>query len=310
MWLAGEGPGLPGLRVVAETAAETAAQAEAEAETPEPAHGRWLGSAGTTRRLLTEARQQLAIRREFPRSLHWLGQSQASSHRGCFHWAAGQQHWPAVVPHDRETVAAWLLPSARGCADSDLRGGTWYLPLLAEAAAPAETTGTAETSGTAGPMLHRGLAMGLGAAHADDRLAAVDALLVLAARGRLDGGLLGRELAELVRLGTVKPSRLAESVRTTAATGAYATTWSVLADALPGLLAAQTPPRGLGDVLAVAADCVERCGPAPTEAEIPGLAALAGRGGSSRLVAAASRLMAALQQGGEHSTPNTAENIQ
>jgi hypothetical protein len=345
VWLAGEGPDLPGLRVVAATAgsarsdkteAETGAETEAgtEAETepaperPEPAPGRWLGSDGTTRRLLTEARQQLAIRREFPKPLHWLGQSPSSSRRGCHHWTVGQQHWPAVVPHDRETVAAWLMPGARGCAYSDLRGGTWYLPLLAEAATPADTTGTASTAGpvgtastaeSAGPMLHRGLALGLGAQHADDRLAAVDALLVLAARGQLDGGRLGRELAALVRLGKVKPNRLAESARTTAATGAYATTWSVLVDALPGLLAAKTPPRGLGEILAVAADCVERCGTAatapttPTEArttEIPGLAALAGRGGSSRLVAAASRLVIALQQGGEHSTPNTVENIQ
>ncbi|MCX4824847.1 DUF6493 family protein [Streptomyces sp. NBC_01142] len=286
--------------------------------TTEPAEA---ATTGTTRRLLTETRERLAIQRAFPRPLRWLGRPHSVSHGCCYH-STGRQHWTAVLPHDRETLATWLLPGVRACAEDDQTGGTWCLPLLAEAGGPA------------GPALHLALATGLGARRAEDRLAAVDGLLVLAARGQLDGGRLGRLLSGLVVPGTVKPNRLAESARTAAATGAYATTWSVLAAALPGLLTGDVPARGLGEILAVAADCVERCGaglsgwgsagavpsatdvdtdadPVSDTAEIPGfsaLAALAGRGGSSQLVAQASRLVAALHHGGEHSTPETAKS--
>ncbi|WP_142215881.1 hypothetical protein [Streptomyces sp. SLBN-118] len=110
----------------------------------------------------------------------------------------------------------------------------------------------------------------------------------------------------------MKPNRLAESARMAAATGAYATTWSALAGALPGLLTARTPSRGLGELLGVAADCVERCGTAAVFSVglegIPGLAELAARRGSSQLIAQASRLLKAMNQGAEQSTPQTARN--
>jgi hypothetical protein len=128
----------------------------------------------------------------------------------------------------------------------------------------------------------------------------VDALLVLAARGQLDAGRLGADLGQLVRRGAVKPLRLAESIRTAAATGAYATVWAVLRDALPILLAdlategaSTTPARGLGDLLAVAAECAERSG---ARGEFPHLSQAAGRRGSSTLVTQARRLRTALTQ--------------
>ncbi|MCY0922759.1 hypothetical protein OS965_32235 [Streptomyces sp. H27-G5] len=133
------------------------------------------------------------------------------------------------------------------------------------------------------------MATGLGSRHAEDRPGAVDALLVLAGRGELDAPLIGRDLAELVGLGTVKANRLADSARTAAATGAYATTWTLLAGAIPALLARDAaPPPGTGELPAVAADCVERCRPAAPDPE--GLAVQASRPGSSRLVAQARRL--------------------
>jgi hypothetical protein len=97
----------------------------------------------------------------------------------------------------------------------------------------------------------------------------------------------------------VKPLRLAESIRTAAAaTGTYATVWSVLRDALPVLLAdlatdgmSGSPARGLGDLLAVAADCAERSG---ARDDLAHLAQTAGRSGSSKLVAQARRLRIAL----------------
>jgi hypothetical protein len=95
---------------------------------------------------------------------------------------------------------------------------------------------------------------GLGARHAQDRLAAVDALLVPAARGGLDTDRFGADLGQSVRHGAVKPVRLADAVRTAAATGANATIWGVLRQALPIPLAdlttgtAASSARGPGEL--------------------------------------------------------------
>lgn len=72
----------------------------------------------------------------------------------------------------------------------------------------------------------------------------------------------------------------------------------MLAAALPALLAYEQAPRGLSDLLSVAAECAERCGAVAAE-PIPGLAALAKRGGSSQLVGHAARLQAAWEKGSE-----------
>jgi hypothetical protein len=144
------------------------------------------------------------------------------------------------------------------------------------------------------------VAYGLGARHEEDRLAAVDALLVLAARGQLDAAVLGTDLGQMVRDGVVKPLRLTDSLRTAAATGANATIWGLLRHILPPLLgdlAAGGPDgqaarsRGLGELLAVAAECAERSG---ARGELPHLAGAAARRGSSRLVTQARRLQGAL----------------
>ncbi|MER7579298.1 DUF6493 family protein [Kitasatospora sp. NPDC097691] len=179
-------------------------------------------------------------------------------------------HWFAMLPWHREELAArWLDPFAAG-ADRDERGAGRHLPLLAESGGPA------------GPALHLALAYGLGARHAEDRTAAVDALLVLAARGDLDGDLLGRELGGLVACGTVLATRLGAALTMAAETGARATVWSVLGPALPGLLdEADSSVRGLGDLVALAADCARRTGARGPLAEVT---AVAGRAGSSRVV--------------------------
>ncbi|MFC8448086.1 DUF6493 family protein [Kitasatospora sp. NPDC057223] len=177
-------------------------------------------------------------------------------------------HWIAALPQHREEVAARLLDCFAGAADRDEQGTPQLLPYLAEAGGPA------------GLALHLAVGYGLGARFPEDRAAAVDALLVLAARGDLDGALLGRELAELVRVGAVKTNRLAEALRGAADTGAYGTLWSVLAAALPGLLAGEAA-RGSGELLVIAADCARRSTARGAIAEVT---AVAGRGGSSRLV--------------------------
>ncbi|MGW6204398.1 hypothetical protein ACWF9B_12240 [Streptomyces sp. NPDC055089] len=162
------------------------------------------------------------------------------------------------------------------------------------AAAAAWNPLPAAAGGPAGPALHLAVATGLGARYPEDRLRAVDALLTLAARDDLNALRLGGDLAELIGLGTVKPGRLADSLRTAAATGACATTWAVLAAVLPALLTGTVDPRGGGDLLATAAECVEQCG-ADTP-EPAGLAATASRGGKSRPVTQAARLRDALRR--------------
>ncbi|MEV7184916.1 DUF6493 family protein [Kitasatospora sp. NPDC093102] len=178
-------------------------------------------------------------------------------------------HWFAMLPWHREELAArWLDPFAE-CADRDERGAARYLPLLAEAGGPA------------GLALHLALAYGLGARHTEDRTAAVDALLVLAARGDLDGALLGRELGALVACGTVMAGRLGAALTMAAETGARGTVWSVVGPALPGLLGADLSTRGLGDLIALATDCARRTGACGPVAEVT---AAAERGGSGRVV--------------------------
>ncbi|CAL9359990.1 DUF6493 family protein [Streptomyces sp. enrichment culture] len=291
-WLTeGRGAFAPGTRAVAEV--------------PRPV---WVEDRTPIRRPVVATAENPVLQREFPPAFRALGRPWTGEGANCYCRISESREGIAVLPHERETLAAWLLPLVTRCADEDERYGGQVLPALAEA------------DGEAGPAVHLAVACGLGARHADDRLAAVDALLVLASRGELDATRLGGDLAELVELGTVKVNRLADALRTTAETGAYGTVWAVLAGALPTLLAGE-PPRGLGAVLAVAADCAERCGAgasgpgseaftasasesasgsgasgsgASAREGRPGLAELAARRGSSQLVVQARRLAKAL----------------
>ncbi|WP_328497766.1 DUF6493 family protein [Streptomyces sp. NBC_00414] len=213
----------------------------------------------------------------------------SEARRYCPHYwnRVERQHWLAVVPGRREMVAARLVREVSTVAVEDTRGVAAVLPLIAEAA------------GEAGEAVHLCVAYGMGARHPEDRLSAVDALLVIAAQGQLDAEGLGRDLGQLVRQGAVKPLRLAESVRIAATTGAYATVWSILGAALPVLLAGPAADgsapaaRGMGELLAVAAECAERSG---AHGDVEHLAQVAERSGSSRFVTQARRLRATLGQ--------------
>ncbi|MFD7627352.1 DUF6493 family protein [Streptomyces sp. NPDC059851] len=253
-----------------------------EAAPPRP--GWWFGrTRDSARRITVDVEERRVLGAEFPAAFHRLGRAFSGTPDRCYHGDGLELAQLAVLPEDREAQAVMLLPELTACATIEERGAGQLLSRLAEMGGPA------------GPVLHLAVATGLGARHAEDRLAAVDALLVLAAREELDTGLLGRDLAELLGLGTVKPNRLADALRTTAGTGAYATTWAVLAGALPALLV-DGGVRGAGEVLAVAAECVEACGAAGPEPA--GLAGAAGRSGSSQLVAQAKRLRTALAAAG------------
>ncbi|MET7287290.1 DUF6493 family protein [Streptomyces sp. NPDC005573] len=243
-------------------------------------------------RVLLELAELPEMREGFPPEFRELGDPvPVFTARGCYYHFGRhiRPHWLAVLPEGREHVAARLVHDIADTAVDDERGDG-VLPLLAE------------SEGEAGEAVHLCVAYGLGARHHEDRLAAVDALLVLAARGQLDPVRLGSDLGELMGRGAVKPQRLADAARTAAATGANATIWEMLGHALPVPLArlagarpeaAAVAARGLGDLLAVAADCAERSGAAGRPGAlgaVPHLAETAARGGSSRLVAQARRL--------------------
>ncbi|MEU2827509.1 DUF6493 family protein [Streptomyces lavendulae] len=233
-------------------------------------------------RIVLDTGARPEVLRDFPNPFRELARPRDAAER-C--WDSGDDlALIAVLPEDRETLSAWWLPALTACAVHGGRGGAAVLPRLAAAGGPA------------GPALHLVIAVGLGARHPEDRLTAVDALLTLAARGELDGVRLGTDLAELLGLGTVKSNRLADSLRTAAATGAHATTWAVLASALPALLTGTGTGTGVGtgELLALAADCVEQSGAASPEPA--GLAAAAAGTGRSRLVTQSARLREALRR--------------
>ncbi|MFJ7071242.1 DUF6493 family protein [Streptomyces sp. NPDC098781] len=242
-------------------------------------------------RVLVECGEITELQDDFPADFSPLGRPVTvfRDRWHCYHWNDDMRpHWLALLPEQRELVAVRMLRELSAAAVDDTRGAAAFLPRLAE------------SGGAAGEATHLCLAYGLGARHPEDRLAAVDALLVLAARGQLDRDRLGSDLGQLIRSGAVKPSRLVDSVRTAVATGAHATVWAVLRHTLPAPLgdlvtgAAAAPARGLADLLAVAAECAERTG---AREELPHLAGTAERRGSSRIVTQARRLQSALAEG-------------
>ncbi|WP_328470127.1 DUF6493 family protein [Actinoplanes sp. NBC_00393] len=197
----------------------------------------------------------------------------------------------AVLPHHREAVAAWALPGLAALADQDVRGGGKLLPLLAECTGPV------------GPAMILALAYVLAARHESDRVAGVDAFLTLAAG---DSPFAGREPsatgcrsfaaalgAELGRLcgpdSQIKLTRVVPALTDAHRAGATAAVWDVLQHALPLLL--PKPPRGLPDLLELATQVARAV---RASADIPELAAVAGRSGSSRLFKEARRLQSVL----------------
>ncbi|MFF8959892.1 DUF6493 family protein [Streptomyces sp. NPDC014894] len=310
-WLRGDGPALTAVLAPADAESGTggtgsgAAAGEGADALPEAFGGavverravRLPGSAlEATRRLVDGVRRKrLKVLEEFHPAFRWLGWD--LENRPCHRWSCTSWDplWSGVLPHDREGIAHWMTRNLSEYEEWHLAIAE-CLPALAEAESP---------GGPAGPALHRALAVGLGSRRASARLASVDALLVLAARGQLDPARLGRVLAHAVQHGDLKPNRLADATRTAAVTGAYATVWAILAPMLPELLRAKPLPRALGEILAVAAECAEHCAPAGDPP--PGLAELAARGGSTQSAAQASRLLTALRRGAARSPGETGE---
>ncbi|GGM67799.1 hypothetical protein ACFFX1_46760 [Dactylosporangium sucinum] len=191
--------------------------------------------------------------------------------------------WPSVLPGYRALVAAYVLPEVAAAADLEQRGSAAVLPLLAEC------------TGDGSPALPVTLAYGLVARHEPDRTAALDALLMLAAGGDLDAPAVGTHLGTLGASSMAPVARAVLPLRDAATAGAPLTVWRILQAALPALLAAPTPPRGTPDLLTLAAEtATATAGRGP----VAGLADLAARRGSSRLLTEARRLASALSSAG------------
>ncbi|MGI5184205.1 DUF6493 family protein [Dactylosporangium sp. CA-152071] len=136
--------------------------------------------------------------------------------------------WPAVLPSQREIVAACLLPLVAGAADLDSgRGNVQLLPLLADLAGPV------------GPATLTAVAYGLAATQPDERIAALDALMALGGAADFDGGELGAQLARMAGTKLIVLSRVVTQLEE-AGRIAPALTWRIASGALGGLLPAET----------------------------------------------------------------------
>ncbi|WP_327001611.1 DUF6493 family protein [Dactylosporangium sp. NBC_01737] len=217
-------------------------------------------------------------------------------------WAA---LWPSVLPSQREVVAACLLPVIASATDVEHhRGDARLLPLLAE------------LDGPVGAATLTAIAYGLAASQADQRIAALDALVAVGGLEGFDGAELGAQLARMAGTKLIVLSRAVTQLEE-ASRIAPAMTWQVAAGALAGLLPAEhtrpspgpatTPaaqggpgrgrgggaqsahvtPRGLPDLLTLATTAAAASG---SRGDVPGLTELSARTGSTRLVVEAKRL--------------------
>ena len=186
---------------------------------------------------------------------------------------------PAVLPSDPDLVAVALAPPLNLWN----REGTSTVPaLLADADDPRHDA------------LHFVIAERFVSADAPGRAGAVDAALVLASRGRLDGALLGADMVSL--LTTTEGAGLRKAVpclRDLANGGAARQVW----DAVAGTVADVLPPRsakaltGAAELLALGTEIAGALG---VTGAIPAVADLAARKGSGTVQAAARRLNAVL----------------
>ncbi|MGI5500479.1 hypothetical protein [Lentzea sp. CA-135723] len=182
--------------------------------------------------------------------------------------------WPAVLPSQRETVAAHTVPIFAIRRD----GGDDAGPAL---------SALAEADGPVGVATHLALAYGLGAAQTVSRACAVDALLILAARDQFDGKAFGDVVGTLLARGDLSLNRLVPCLRDAARSGAAGQIWDVLAAALPK----SWSHTRIADLIELAVELAQLVEPT---ASIDGLTGVAARKGSSKAVVQAKRLVAAL----------------
>nr|WSX78752.1 DUF6493 family protein [Streptomyces sp. NBC_00899] len=206
---------------------------------------------------------------------HWMGRTYELS-----------ALWPSIAPHHQDLIAAHALPPLfKQAGDDTSRIGTTVLPLLAESA------GSESPSGAAGPVVHLALAYGLTAASRENRTAAVDALLALAALGRLDAAQLADCLAALWHEHLARPNRFVAALGEAARAGAAAEVWTVVRTAVSRVVT--TPAlKGLPDLLALGSQCAAA---GHVSDDFPELAQLALHARPARLATEAGRLQEILR---------------
>ncbi|MWA03475.1 hypothetical protein F8568_024460 [Actinomadura sp. LD22] len=192
------------------------------------------------------------------------------SYRSTYAW------WPGVTPSHREIAAAHLVPYQVRLTDENMSQGATMLAL-------------AEAGGPAGAATGTLLALTLANRHERHRADAVDALLTLSARGILPAAETGVAAGRLAAFDRIKFGRVVKALTAAADAGALSDVWTLIAAALPEVLPApgERAPAGLPDLLALGTRAAETTGARGT---VPALEAVAGRGGSSRLVKEAARL--------------------
>lgn len=184
--------------------------------------------------------------------------------------------WPMLLPAHREVLAVHLMPQLFERTRSGRGAGALLIAL-------------AEADGPVGPAMGLAMTYGLAAREPADRAAAVDALLLLAGRGQLDGAVFGPNFGRLVGRGELPLNRVVPALREVANAGAGPQVWALLAEGLPYALppAADKVANRLGDLLALG---VELAGQTGDRKPRPELDSLADRRGSSQLLVQARRL--------------------
>ncbi|MFD1938621.1 hypothetical protein ACFSKW_44825 [Nonomuraea mangrovi] len=184
--------------------------------------------------------------------------------------------WPPIMPSHREVVAAHVLECLPWVMDST-DGQVEVVAALAHGDGPVGIA-TAST-----------IVIGMGHQLPAERALAADAIITLAAYGELPAADLGRAVGHMVRNEQVKLNRITGILDEVTAAGAHAEVWTALAQALPLLLPGpgEKARAGLGELLKVAVRTAVCAG---ARGDIPGLAELATRKGSSLLIHEARRL--------------------
>ncbi|GAA2824219.1 DUF6493 family protein [Nonomuraea rubra] len=185
--------------------------------------------------------------------------------------------WPLALPAHRELAAAHLVG---------------YLPWSMDAndRQTQALTALARGDGTLGAATAHALVCGMGHVNPAERAAATDAFLTLAARGEVPAAALADAVTALVTADLVKLNRVVSVLDDATQAGAHEAVWEVISGVLAGLLPkeGERPRAGAADLLAAGARAARIAG---LRAELPEVAAVAGRKGSSRLVQEARRLI-------------------
>ncbi|WP_133061557.1 DUF6493 family protein [Streptosporangium minutum] len=184
--------------------------------------------------------------------------------------------WPSMMPSHREAVAAHVLECLPWFMDST-DGQVEVVAALAH------------NDGPVGIATVSTIVVGMGHQLPAQRALAADAIITLAAYGELPAADLGRAVGHMVRGEQVKLNRITGILDEVTEAGAHAEVWTALAQAVPLLLPGpgEKARAGLGELLKVAVRAAVRAG---ARGDIPGLAELAARKGSSLLIHEARRL--------------------